>query len=113
MFLYNYPKEIKAFYMRLNDDNKTVQNMDLLVPFIGEVAGGSVREERLDILESKYKEFGLHAEDYAFYTDLRKFGTVPHCGFGVGFERLVMMVTGIYNIREAIPFPRTYGNAEC
>jgi asparaginyl-tRNA synthetase len=113
VFLYNYPKEIKAFYMKLNDDKKTVQNLDLLLPFIGEVVGGSVREERLDVLEERYKECGLNPEDYKFYSDLRRYGTVPHAGFGVGFERLIMLITGIENIREAIPFPRYPGHCEC
>jgi asparaginyl-tRNA synthetase len=113
VFLYNYPKEIKAFYMKLNDDKKTVQNLDLLLPFIGEVVGGSVREERLDVLEGRYKECGLNPDDYKTYSDLRRYGTVPHAGFGVGFERMIMLVTGIENIREAIPFPRYPGHCEC
>jgi len=106
VFLYNYPKEIKAFYMRDNDDGKTVQAMDMLVPLIGEVIGGSVREERFDVLEAKIKAHGLESEPYKFYQDLRKYGTVPHAGFGLGLERLIMMATGIENIREAIPYPR-------
>lgn len=112
-FLYNYPRQIKAFYMKLNDDKKTVQNTDLLLPFIGEVVGGSVREENLDVLLEKYKDFNLKAEDYKEYTDLRRFGSVPHAGFGVGFERLLMLVTGIQNIRDAIPFPRYPGHCDC
>jgi len=113
VFLYNYPQKIKAFYMRVNDDNKTVACTDLLLPFIGEVAGGSVREERLDVLEQSIRNFGLLPEDYQYYCDLRKYGTVPHGGFGVGFERLVMLVTGIENIRDAIPFPRYPGHCDC
>lgn len=113
VFLYNYPQKIKAFYMRVNEDQKTVACTDLLLPFIGEVAGGSVREERLDVLEQSIKNFGLSSDDYQYYCDLRKFGTVPHAGFGVGFERLVMLVTGIENIRDAIPFPRYPGHCDC
>ena len=113
VFLYNYPQKIKAFYMRVNEDNKTVACTDLLLPFIGEVAGGSVREERLDVLEQSIKNFGLNPEDYQYYCDLRKYGTVPHAGFGVGFERLVMLITGIENIRDAIPFPRYPGHCDC
>ena len=112
VFLYNYPKQIKAFYMKDNADGKTVQNMDLLLPFIGEVVGGSVREENLEVLEQKYKDFDLNAEDYQFYTDLRRFGTVPHAGFGVGFERLIMLVTGAENIRDVIPYPRYPGHCD-
>ncbi len=113
VFLYNYPKKIKAFYMKVNEDNKTVQGTDLLLPFIGEVVGGSVREERLDVLQKSIKENDLLEEDYKFYLDLRKYGTVPHGGFGLGFERLVMLLTGIENIRDAIPFPRYPGKCEC
>lgn len=112
VFIYNYPKEIKSFYMKLNDDGKTVQGTDLLLPFIGEVVGGSVREERLDVLEEQMKVNGLDKEDYQFYLDLRKYGTVPHAGFGLGFERLVMLCTGIKNIRDAIPYPRYPGHCE-
>ncbi len=112
VFVINYPKEIKAFYMRSNDDGKTVAAMDMLVPGIGELIGGSQREERLDVLISKIEEMNLPVEDYSWYLDLRRFGTVPHAGFGLGFERLVMYLTGISNIRDAIPFPRTPGNAE-
>lgn len=106
VFLYNYPKEIKSFYMRDNEDGKTVQAMDMLVPLIGEVIGGSVREERYEVLAQKIKDHGLDPEPYAFYQDLRKYGTVPHAGFGLGLERLIMLATGIENIRETIPYPR-------
>lgn len=106
LFLYNYPKEVKAFYMRQNEDGKTVQAMDMLVPLIGEVIGGSVREERYDVLDEKIKSHGLDTEPYEFYQDLRKYGTVPHAGFGLGLERLIMLATGIENIRETIPYPR-------
>jgi asparaginyl-tRNA synthetase len=107
VIVYNYPKEIKAFYMRLNDDGRTVAAMDLLVPRIGELIGGSQREERLAVLERRLAECGLRHEDYWWYLDLRRFGTVPHAGFGLGFERFLMMVTGVTNIRDVIPFPRT------
>lgn len=110
--VYNYPKEIKPFYMRLNDDDKTVAAMDLLVPGIGEIVGGSQREERLDILKSNLAKHDLSEEDYNWYIDLRKYGTVPHAGFGLGFERLLMFVTGVANIRDVIPFPRVPGSAE-
>jgi asparaginyl-tRNA synthetase len=113
VFLYNYPKEIKAFYMKVNEDKKTVQGTDLLLPFIGEVVGGSIREEDINVLKQSIKDFDLVEEDYAFYLDLRKFGTVPHGGFGLGFERLVMLISGIENIRDAIPFPRYPGSCEC
>lgn len=106
VFLYNYPAKIKAFYMRENDDGKTVQAMDMLVPLIGEVIGGSVREERYQVLADKIKNHDLDPQPYEFYQDLRKFGTVPHAGFGLGLERLIMLVTGIENIRETIPYPR-------
>ncbi|MHB8903719.1 MAG: asparagine--tRNA ligase [Patescibacteria group bacterium] len=112
VFLIDYPKEIKAFYMRLNDDGKTVAAVDLLVPGIGEIIGGSQREERLDVLEKRMDEMGLKKEDYAWYLDLRKYGSVKHAGFGLGFERLVMYLSGMANIRDAIPFPRTPKNAE-
>ena len=108
----DYPKEIKAFYMRLNDDNKTVAAMDVLVPGVGEIIGGSQREERFDVLTSRIKEVGQNVEDYWWYLDLRKYGTVPHAGFGLGFERLVQFCTGMQNIRDVIPFPRTPNNAE-
>lgn len=108
----DYPKKIKAFYMRDNDDNKTVAAMDILVPKIGEIVGGSQREERLGFLEAKLKEVGLKAEDYWWYLELRKYGTVPHAGYGVGFERLVQFATGMENIRDVIPFPRYPGKAD-
>ena len=112
VFLTGYPKEIKAFYMRLNDDGKTVAAMDLLVPGIGELIGGSQREERLDVLLRRIAEMGLNEEDYWWYTDLRRFGGTTHSGYGLGFERMVMYLTGITNIRDVIPFPRTVGNCE-
>ncbi|MEB3226520.1 MAG: amino acid--tRNA ligase-related protein, partial [Synechococcus sp.] len=108
----NYPKDIKAFYMRLNDDQKTVAAMDVLAPKIGEIIGGSQREERLDMLEQRIQEMGIMADDLWWYLDLRRFGTVPHAGFGLGFERLVQFMTGMGNIRDVIPFPRTPLNAE-
>ncbi len=108
----NYPKDIKAFYMRLNDDGKTVAAMDVLAPGIGEIIGGSQREERLDVLDARLAEMGLNKEDYWWYRDLRRYGTVPHSGFGLGFERLVVYVTGMSNVRDVIPFPRTPRNAE-
>lgn len=104
--VYNYPKECKAFYMRLNDDNKTVAAMDLLCPGIGELVGGSQREERLDVFDKRLGDMELSGEDYWWYRELRKYGSVPHAGFGVGFERLVMLCTGVQNIRDVIPFPR-------
>lgn len=107
----NYPKDIKAFYMRLNDDNKTVASMDILVPGIGEIIGGSQREERLNKLDSRIEEMGLNQKNYIWYRDLLRYGTVPHSGFGLGFERLIAYVTGIKNIRETIPFPRIPRNA--
>ncbi|MEG3134149.1 asparagine--tRNA ligase [Rouxiella sp. T17] len=103
----NYPKDIKAFYMRMNDDGKTVAAMDVLAPGIGEIIGGSQREERLDALDARLEEMGLNKEDYWWYRDLRRYGTVPHSGFGLGFERLVAYVTGVQNVRDVIPFPRT------
>jgi asparaginyl-tRNA synthetase len=108
----DYPKEIKAFYMRENDDHKTVAAMDVLVPRIGEIVGGSQREERLNILEAKMKEVGLPVEDYWWYLELRKYGSVPHAGFGAGFERLIQFTTGMENIRDVIPFPRYPGKAD-
>ena len=108
----NYPKDIKAFYMRINDDNKTVAAMDVLAPGIGEIIGGSQREERLDVFDRRLEEMGLDKEDYSWYRDLRRYGTVPHSGFGLGFERLVAYVTGMQNVRDVIPFPRTPGNAQ-
>ncbi len=107
VIVYNYPKEIKAFYMRLNDDGKTVAAMDVLVPRIGELIGGSQREERYDVLTKRMKELGMRMEDYDWYLDSRKYGSVPHAGFGLGFERMMMLITGISNIRDVIPFPRT------
>ena len=107
VMVHDYPKGIKSFYMRLNDDGETVAAMDLLVPRIGELIGGSQREERLEVLERRLGEFGLRPEDYWWYLDIRRFGTVPHAGFGLGFERFLMMVTGVTNIRDVIPFPRT------
>ena len=112
VFVYNYPKEIKAFYMRMNDDGKTVAAVDLLVPGVGELIGGSQREERLDVLKGRIEELGMREEDYAFYLDTRRYGTTPHAGFGLGFERLVMYLTGMQNIRDVLPFPRTTGSAE-
>ena len=112
VFVTDYPKEIKAFYMRLNDDGKTVAAMDLLVPGVGEIIGGSQREERLDVLLSRMEECGLAAEDYNWYLDLRRFGSNRHAGFGLGFERLIMYITAVSNIRDVLPFPRTPGSAE-
>ena len=112
IFLTDYPKDIKAFYMRMNDDGKTVAAMDLLVPGIGELVGGSQREERLDMLDKRMEELGLKQEDYWWYRNLRIYGGTKHSGFGIGFERLVMYVTGISNIRDVLPFPRTVKNAE-
>lgn len=112
VIVYDYPKEIKAFYMRGNDDGETVAAMDVLVPRIGELIGGSQREERLDKLLARIAEMGQKPEDYWWYLDLRRFGSVPHAGFGMGFERLLMMLTGITNIRDVIPFPRTPGSLE-
>jgi len=107
----NYPKDIKAFYMRVNDDGKTVAAMDVLAPGIGEIVGGSQREERLDVLDARMAERGIDKEHYGWYRDLRRYGTVPHAGFGLGFERTLAYVTGLANVRDAIPFPRTPGNA--
>ena len=112
VFLIDYPKEIKAFYMRLNDDGKTVAAADLLVPGIGELIGGSQREERIDVLLAKMEEMNLNPADYGWYLDLRKFGGTVHSGFGLGFERMVMYLTGIANIRDVLPFPRTVSNLE-
>lgn len=108
----NYPKEIKAFYMRLNDDQKTVAAMDILAPGIGEIIGGSQREERLEVLDRRMQEMGLKKEDYWWYRDLRRYGSVPHSGFGLGFERLIVYITGAGNVRDVIPFPRTPLHAE-
>lgn len=110
--VFNYPKEIKPFYMRLNDDGKTVTAMDLIVPGIGEIIGGSQREERYEVLLENFKNHHIDPQAYSWYADLRKYGTVPHAGFGLGFERLLMFVTGIQNIRDVIPFPRTPGHCE-
>jgi asparaginyl-tRNA synthetase len=110
--VFNFPKEIKPFYMRLNDDGKTVTAMDLLVPGIGEIVGGSQREERLDILEENLRRHNMDLADYKWYLDLRRYGSVPHSGFGLGFERMLMFITGVPNIRDVIPFARTPGSAE-
>jgi asparaginyl-tRNA synthetase len=112
VFVTDYPKEIKAFYMRLNDDGKTVAAADCLVPGIGEIIGGSQREERLEVLEARMQELGLNPEDYWWYLDLRRYGSTHHAGYGLGFERLIMYLTGISNIRDVIPHPRTVGNAD-
>ncbi len=112
IFVVDYPKEIKAFYMRLNDDGKTVAAMDLLVPGVGEIIGGSQREERLDVLLSRMAECNLKEEDYWWYVNLRRFGGTKHAGFGLGFERIIMYITGVANIRDVLPYPRTVGNAE-
>jgi asparaginyl-tRNA synthetase len=112
VFVINYPKDIKAFYMRLNEDNKTVAAMDLLVPGVGEIIGGSQREERLDFLEKRMDELGLRKEDYWWYLDLRKYGGTRHAGYGLGFERVIMYLTGISNIRDVVAFPRTVKNAD-
>ena len=112
VFVTDYPKEIKAFYMKLNPDGKTVAAMDCLVPGIGEIIGGSQREDNYDLLKARIEELGMRAEDYDFYMDLRKYGSARHAGFGLGFERCVMYLTGVGNIRDAIPFPRTVGNCD-
>jgi len=112
VILYNYPKQIKSFYMRLNDDGRTVAAMDVLVPGVGEIIGGSQREERLDVLTERMVESGLNTDDYWWYLDLRRFGTVPHAGFGLGLERMVQYTTGMANIRDVIPFPRSPGNCD-
>ncbi len=112
VFVTDYPKEIKAFYMKLNEDGKTVAAMDCLVPGIGEIIGGSQREENLEVLRGRMKELGLNEKDYEFYLDLRKYGTAKHAGFGLGFERMIMYLTGMANIRDVIPFPRTVNNCE-
>jgi asparaginyl-tRNA synthetase len=108
----NYPKDIKAFYMRVNDDGKTVAAMDVLAPGIGEIIGGSQREERLDVLDRRMEEMHLDKQAYWWYRDLRRYGTVPHAGFGLGFERTIMYATGMANVRDVIPFPRTPNNAD-
>ena len=112
VIIYDYPAKIKAFYMKLNEDNKTVKAMDILFPGIGEIVGGSQREERLDVLNKKMNDLGVNAEELWWYTDLRKFGSAQHSGFGLGFERLIMFASGMANIRDVIPFPRTPQNAE-
>ncbi len=112
VILYDYPRTLKPFYMRVNDDGKTVRAMDVLVPGVGEIIGGSQREERLDVLEGRMRETGLHPDGYSWYSDLRRYGTVPHAGFGLGLERTLLFLTGMANIRDVIPFPRTPGNAE-
>jgi len=112
VFVTDYPKDIKAFYMRLNEDGKTVAAMDLLVSGVGEIIGGSQREERLDLLEQRITDMGLNVEDYWWYLDLRRYGGVEHAGFGLGFERLVMYLTGVSNIRDVLPYARTVGTAE-
>jgi len=112
IIVYNYPAEIKSFYMRLNEDGKTVAAMDILVPKIGEIIGGSQREERFDVLIKKIEDLKLDVNSYWWYLELRKYGTVSHCGFGLGFERLVMMATGLENIRDVIPYPRYPGHSE-
>jgi asparaginyl-tRNA synthetase len=112
VILYDYPRSIKPFYMRVNDDGRTVRAMDILVPKVGEIIGGSQREERLDVLEARMGEQGLAPESYWWYLDLRRYGTVPHSGFGLGLERVIQFITGMANIRDVIPFPRTPGNAD-
>ncbi|MBQ2382133.1 MAG: asparagine--tRNA ligase, partial [Succinivibrio sp.] len=108
----NYPKDIKAFYMKQNDDGKTVAAMDVLAPGIGEIIGGSQREDSLEKLDKRMDELGLNKDSYYWYRDLRRYGSVPHSGFGLGFERLIVYITGVGNVRDAIPFPRTPHNAE-
>jgi asparaginyl-tRNA synthetase len=108
----NYPKAIKAFYMRVNDDGKTVAAMDVLAPGIGEIIGGSQREERLDVLDARMDEIGIDRSHMAWYRDLRRYGSVPHAGFGLGFERTIAYATGLSNVRDVIPFPRTPGHAD-
>ncbi len=112
VILYDYPRTLKPFYMRVNEDGKTVRAMDVLLPGVGEIIGGSQREERLDVLEERMREQGLHPEGYAWYGDLRRYGTVPHSGFGLGLERAILFLSGMANIRDVIPFPRTPGSAE-
>ena len=112
VILHDYPRTLKPFYMRVNDDGKTVRAMDVLVPGVGEIIGGSQREERLDILEARMRETGLDPQSYWWYLDLRKYGTVPHSGFGLGLERVLLFLTGMGNIRDVIPFPRTPKSAE-
>jgi asparaginyl-tRNA synthetase len=112
VILYDYPRTLKPFYMKVNEDEKTVRAMDVLVPGVGEIIGGSQREERLDVLEARIREQGMHPEGYSWYCDLRRYGTVPHSGFGLGLERTLLFLSGMANIRDVIPFPRTPGNAE-
>ena len=112
VFVTDWPKDIKAFYMRMNEDGKTVAAADLLVPAVGELCGGSQREERYDVLKARIEELGMNPEDYWWYLELRKYGTAEHAGFGMGFERMIMYLTGIANIRDVLPFPRTTGNAD-
>jgi asparaginyl-tRNA synthetase len=112
VILYNYPRTIKPFYMRVNDDGRTVRAMDVLVPKVGEIIGGSQREERLDVLKARMEEQGLNPENYWWYLDLRRYGSVPHAGFGLGLERVLQFITGMGNIRDVIPFPRTPGSAD-
>ena len=112
VIIYDYPAKIKAFYMRMNDDGKTVKAMDILFPGIGQIVGGSQREERLDVLQSRIKELNVDEKELSWYLDLRRYGTVKHSGFGLGLERLILFVTGMTNIRDVIPFPRTPNNAE-
>jgi asparaginyl-tRNA synthetase len=112
VILFDYPRTLKPFYMRVNDDGKTVRAMDVLVPGVGEIIGGSQREERLEVLQQRMQEQGLPLEPYTWYLDLRRYGTVPHSGFGLGLERTLLFLSGMANIRDVIPFPRTPGNAE-
>ncbi len=112
MILFDYPRSIKPFYMRVNDDGRTVRAMDILMPRVGEIIGGSQREERLEVLEDRMREQHLEPEAYWWYADLRRYGTVPHSGFGLGLERAMLFVTGMGNIRDVIPFPRTPGSAD-
>ena len=112
VFVTDYPAEIKSFYMRLNDDGKTVAAADLLVPGVGEIIGGSQREERYDVLRKKIEDLGMDMRYYEWYLDLRKYGGVKHAGFGMGFERILMYITGMQNIRDVLPFPRTTGSME-
>jgi asparaginyl-tRNA synthetase len=112
VFVTDYPKEIKAFYMRMNDDNQTVAAVDCLVPGVGEILGGSQREERLDVLERRIAELGMNRDALEWYLDLRRYGGVQHAGFGLGFERMIMYLTGMKNIRDVLPFPRTVKNAK-
>ena len=112
VIVHDYPAKIKSFYMKLNDDGKTVRAMDILVPKVGEIIGGSQREDRLETLEQRMRELHLNPDDYWWYLDLRRYGTVPHSGFGLGLERAVQFITGMTNIRDVIPFPRTPGSAE-